>query len=102
MWTYFEWLGGQYRTNPDASVIERLAGSTWSRTGSANVRAAALQALGRPAPARDGAADAQQAYRGYLISGPSLEGLFYISKNGAHIATARSLEVAKKEVDGLV
>jgi hypothetical protein len=47
MWTYFEWLGGQYRTNPDASVIERLnrPGGQWSRTGSSNVRTAALVAL---------------------------------------------------------
>ena len=49
-----------------------------------------------------GAADGQTAYKGYLIKSSLSGDEFYISKGGSHIMTCRSLEQAKKEIDGLV
>ena len=40
--TEFNWQGAKYRTNADASLVERLDGKTWNRTGSMRVREAAL------------------------------------------------------------
>ncbi len=40
--TEFNWQGTKYRTNADASLVERLDGKTWNRTGSMRVREAAL------------------------------------------------------------
>jgi hypothetical protein len=46
------------------------------------------------------AKDAQQAYKGYLISGPSpMDDLYYISKGGHHIGTASTLQAAKQIID---
>ena len=42
------------------------------------------------------------AYKGYAIKYNSTYEEFYISKGGSHIATAKSIEAAKKEIDGLV
>ena len=41
----FTYLEGNYRTNADASVVERQHGKTWSVSNSLAVRSAALAAL---------------------------------------------------------
>ena len=40
--TEFPWQGAKYRTNADASLVERLDGKVRNRTGSMRVRDAAL------------------------------------------------------------
>lgn len=40
--TEFNFLGARYRTNADATLVERLDGTVWNRTGSMRVRDAAL------------------------------------------------------------
>lgn len=57
----------------------------------------------KPAPfggAKDGRTTT--SYKGYLIDGPSSEGLYYVSKGGHHITSRKSIEEAKKDIDGLV
>lgn len=44
--TTFTFLGSEYRTNADASVIERNDCGDWVRTGSIGAYAAAKAALG--------------------------------------------------------
>ena len=41
----FNWMGTKYRTNADASLVERLDGKTWNRTGSLRVRDVAIKYL---------------------------------------------------------
>lgn len=42
------------------------------------------------------------AYWGYLIRYRAIDDLFYISKDKAHISCAKSMEDARREVDGLL
>lgn len=45
----------------------------------------------------------QFAYRGYLVvAAPYGRAEWYISKDGSHIYTAPTMEVAKAEIDGLL
>ena len=44
-WLYFKWLGMQYRTNADATLIEGLDCQTWNRTCSRRLVTLALEAL---------------------------------------------------------
>jgi hypothetical protein len=49
--------------------------------------------------------DLSQAYRGYLIKHAPMQGpngQFYISKDGSHISSPRTLEEAKQQIDELV
>jgi hypothetical protein len=42
------------------------------------------------------------AYRTYLIRYDAIWRIYYISKGGHHIGSAKSLELAKKAIDQLV
>lgn len=42
-----------------------------------------------------------QAYRGYLIR-RGFDGMFYVSKGGAHICAAASLQAAQRAIDEIV
>ena len=48
--TSFDLHGQTYRTNADASRVERLDGSTWTPTGSLRVVLAARDAVANPCP----------------------------------------------------
>ena len=41
-------------------------------------------------------------YKGYSIKENSIRNEFYIEKDGYHIATAKSIDDAKKQIDQLV
>lgn len=43
----FNWNGVKYRTNADASLVERCDRNGWVRTGSMRVRDVAIQYLAR-------------------------------------------------------
>lgn len=47
------------------------------------------------------ATKANPVYKGYLIKENSIRNEFYIEKDGYHIATAKSIEDAKKQIDQL-
>ncbi|MHA1169957.1 MAG: hypothetical protein ACTSRU_19180 [Candidatus Hodarchaeales archaeon] len=40
-----------------------------------------------------------EAYKGYLIKYNLFQDMFYVSKGGSHITSAKTLEKAKKEID---
>ena len=45
--------------------------------------------------------ESDKAYKGYLIKKNPFDGMFYISKGGYHISTAKTEQEAKKIIDEL-
>lgn len=43
-----------------------------------------------------------EAYKRYLINKNPFDGMFYVSKDGTHIASFKTLEEAKKAIDELI